>query len=98
MPSRFSSVHFRPSWTVRMAFVFATVASCGGESRECVPGDQIQCRCAADNSYGYRTCDATGHFSGPCDCILGLQPDAGGVIGYRSGRGSGSGTRDAGGP
>ncbi|MBI5517037.1 MAG: hypothetical protein HY909_24860 [Deltaproteobacteria bacterium] len=69
---------------------------------ECVVGDQVRCRCG-DGSYGYRTCGSQGADGGVgygrCDCVFGLSPDAGPVLGspYMSGRGSGGGG-DAGGP
>jgi hypothetical protein len=73
------------------------LAACAPDARECVPGDQTQCRCG-DDSFGYRTCDQSGRFSGHCDCILGLIPDAGMFMGSVSGQGMGHAPRaDAGG-
>jgi hypothetical protein len=71
------------------------VGACANDAAECVPGDLIQCRCVADNTWGYRTCDRAGRYSGACDCIVGLSPDAGRIVGYTSGSG-GSGALDAG--
>jgi hypothetical protein len=71
------------------------VGGCAAEGTECVAGDLVQCRCVADNTWGYRTCDRSGRYSGACDCIVGLSPDAGRVVGYTSG-GGGGGAVDAG--
>ncbi|MDP3274149.1 MAG: hypothetical protein Q8Q09_03070 [Deltaproteobacteria bacterium] len=78
------------------ALLALSLGACAADApAACVPGDLVQCRCIADNTYGYRTCDRTGHYSGPCDCVLGLSPDAGRVIGYTSGGGGGGTTPDA---
>jgi hypothetical protein len=81
--------------SARLALLACALGGCAAEATECVTGDQIQCRCG-DDSYGYRTCDATGQFSGACDCILGLRPDAGSFMGSMSGQGQGTTPRDGG--
>ena len=84
-----------------MVGLLAVLAGCSQSAEVCLPGDQVRCMCG-DGSWGYRTC-AAGTAGGPnaygrCDCVLGLSPDAGAVLGspYMSGRGSGGGTPDAG--
>ena len=74
-----------------------SLSSCVNDphNARCIRGDLQQCRCLADNTYGYQTCDDAGTFSGPCDCVIGLTPVAARVVGYASGSGSGS-ARDAG--
>lgn len=84
---------------VIIAAFFLVAAGCASDPKVCVPGDQVICRCLepTGTSWGYRTCDQNGSGYGPCDCVLGLSPDAGSPLGspYMSGGGSGSGSRDA---
>ncbi len=78
-----------------MVVLVSVASGCANDGTECVPGDLVQCRCIADNTWGYRTCDRSGRYSGACDCIVGLSPDAGRIVGYTSGSG-GTSALDAG--
>lgn len=76
------------------------LVGCANETApRCLPGDQVQCRCAGapdgGAAYGYRTCRAGadgGVEYGACDCVLGLLPNLGSPLStpYMSGMGSGN--------